>query len=206
MASGQKIWWDVRRDERFIEAIHQLDPVRQRREICINNTVGNPSMALIRRAVVDRVGAFDDSLRWGQDWELFIRLASAGPIVVADEPVILYRWHVGGLSHENRAKRLGVIHSISRRAIASYEPRWYRPVLRLRAWSSIEFERAQLSLKLREPRSKQLWHALRALVTFPLSRGGEKAKLVARVMIGERQYQRLRRRVGAVGLVRSDSG
>lgn len=204
MASGQKIWWDVRRDRRFIEQVQELEPARQRREICIDNTVGNPSMALIRREAIERVGEFDAGLRWGQDWELFIRLANAGRIVVAPEPVILYRWHAGGLSHENRAQRLGVIHSISRRAIATYEPRWYRLVLRLRAWSSVEFERARLSQKRDETRRTQLWHAVRALVVFPLSKGGEKAKLVVRMIIGEPVYQQLRRAAGAAGNGNSD--
>lgn len=192
MVSGQRIWWDVRRSRRTIEVFRELKPSVQRREICISNTVGNPSMILVRRDVVDRVGAFEERLRWGQDWELFIRLSTEGRIGVLPEPVIVYRWHQGGLSHESRWERLSVIHSISRHAIDSYHPSWLRPVLRARAWSEVEFDRARLILRRRGARRIQMSHAVRALCAFPFSHGVEKAKLVARIAVGETVYRSIR--------------
>ena len=37
-----------------------------------------PSMVMIRRACLDRIGGFDPAFRLGQDWDLFIRIALAG--------------------------------------------------------------------------------------------------------------------------------
>ncbi|GEM_PF-665054 len=37
-----------------------------------------PPMVMIRRACLDRIGLFDPSLRLGQDWDLFLRMALAG--------------------------------------------------------------------------------------------------------------------------------
>jgi glycosyltransferase involved in cell wall biosynthesis len=195
MVSGQKIWWDFERDTRRIEVIRELDGSKQRREICITNTVGNPSMVLVRRDAIRRAGPFDETLRWGQDWEFFIRIASLGRVGVDVDPVIIYRWHDGGLSHERRSERLSVLHSISRRAIANYERRWLRLPLRARAWSAVEFERARLTRKTGDPWRKQALHAIRSLAAYPWSNGRTKAALVARVVIGETGYRGIRDRM-----------
>lgn len=199
LVSGHRIWWDVARSSRRMEVIPELDPSTMRRELCIHNVVGNPSMVLVRRAALDGVGAFDEDLRWGQDWDMFIRLASVGRVGVVPEPVIIYRWHKGGLSHERRWERLSVIHQISRSAIDGFRPAWRRPLLRARSWSEIEFDRSRIMMKRGASRRVQLWHAVRALLAYPPSRGMEKAKLVARIIVGERAYQSIRTRTSGEG-------
>jgi glycosyltransferase involved in cell wall biosynthesis len=58
---------------------------------------GNPlhvGSVLLRRAALDRAGAFDESLRSYEDWDLWLRLARTGSRMGwIDRPVSLYRFH-----------------------------------------------------------------------------------------------------------------
>ena len=102
MVSGQMIWWHVEGGSRRVVRFNPLSPTRLRRELVIRNVAGNPSMALIRRDAIDKVGIFDTALRWGEDWEFFFRLSRVGEIGFVSEPVIVYRWHRQNLSHERQ--------------------------------------------------------------------------------------------------------
>lgn len=60
--------------------------------------VGPPSAAVIRRVALDRMGLFDGRFSQCADWDMWLRLAEAGPIVTADEPLVRYRVHAGNMS------------------------------------------------------------------------------------------------------------
>lgn len=60
--------------------------------------VGAPSSVLIRRTALDAVGGFDPDLSQCADLDMWIRLAAAGPVIVVEEPHVLYRWHEGNMS------------------------------------------------------------------------------------------------------------
>lgn len=49
--------------------------------------VGGGSSVIIRREVFDRVGAFDPTIKYGEDWELWLRVAAAYPFAVVPEPL-----------------------------------------------------------------------------------------------------------------------
>jgi GT2 family glycosyltransferase len=167
-----------------------MSPARLRREVTIRNLVGNPSMALIRRSALDRAGYFDTSLRWGQDWEIFVRLSRVGEIGFVPAPVIVYRWHRANLSHDRRLDQLAMNHSIARRAIASHEPGWQRPILRVRAWSVIEFDRARIVSTLPDSRAAMIRHSTLALLSWPFEDVRGKTSLLGRSLLGESTYQR----------------
>lgn len=190
MVSGSMIWWHVPRNERKIVPFASMSPDRMRREVSVRNVVGNPSMALIRRSAIDKAGPYDPSLRWGQDWEIFIRLSRVGAIGFVPDPVIVYRWHRSNLSHERRLEQLAMNHSISRRAIATYEPAWQRPILRARSWSLIEFDRARIVSNLNVSRLCRIRHATLALVSWPFEDTIDKAQVLGRSLVGESAYQR----------------
>ncbi|MEX1157441.1 MAG: hypothetical protein WEC79_00745, partial [Thermomicrobiales bacterium] len=190
LVSGQRIWWNVERDERSVERFPILTGAQFAREVAIRNVVGNPSMTMIRRRAIERAGLFDTSLRWGQDWEMFVRLSRIGRVGFLSEPVIIYRWHQSSLSHDRRWERLATIHAIARRAIEGYQPRWRRPVLRVRAWSAIEFDRASFLAKRRVPRGRKIRHAGLALLSWPMDDTFDKIKLLGRSLMGEVTYQR----------------
>ena len=189
LATGHMIWWDVARNQRRFERFGDMPSAKIQREILVRNVVGNPSMVLVRRNALDAAGPYDRRLRWGQDWELFIRITRVGEVVTVDEPVIVYRWHGESLSHQQRWTRLSTLHGIHRRAVRSHSPSWQRPWLRARMWSAIELDRARMSLPGPRARVRVPWHATRSLVSYPLDRGIEKCKLVVRGVLGERRYK-----------------
>ena len=49
--------------------------------------------ALIRKAAYDAVGGYDSEVKWAEDYELRLRLATFGPMIHIDELVYLYRSH-----------------------------------------------------------------------------------------------------------------
>ncbi len=191
MVSGQMIWWHVEGGSRRVVRFEPLSPTRLRRELVIRNVAGNPSMALIRRNAIDKVGIFDTALRWGEDWEFFFRLSRVGELGFVTEPVIVYRWHRQNLSHERRLDQLAMNHVVGRRNVAVFEPAWQRPILRARVWSAIEYDRARIITKLNVSRLKLVRHAALALISWPFENTLSKIVLLARVTVGEARYQRL---------------
>lgn len=64
------------------------------RALLRKNFIVNGGALLIRRQAIERAGAFDETLRNGEDWELWCRLALLGDFVRVDGPPILrYRQH-----------------------------------------------------------------------------------------------------------------
>jgi glycosyltransferase involved in cell wall biosynthesis len=69
------------------------------------------STALIRRNCLDQVGGFDEELPWGEDADLWLRIAQAGyGLAYLDEPLVHYRVHAGSMTA-----------AISPRQVASWE-------------------------------------------------------------------------------------
>ncbi len=57
------------------------------------------SSAVIRRSCLEKVGVFDENLRWGEDADLWLRLARAGyAFGYLDEPLLQYRVHQGSMT------------------------------------------------------------------------------------------------------------
>jgi len=57
-----------------------------------------PSAALFRRACFHEVGRFDNSLGYGEDTELFVRLAKRYPVAYIAEPLAWRRKHRGAIT------------------------------------------------------------------------------------------------------------
>jgi GT2 family glycosyltransferase len=51
--------------------------------------------AVVAREAYERVGGFNPDLFHAADWEMWARVAAAGPVAWVDEPFGLYRWHAG---------------------------------------------------------------------------------------------------------------
>ena len=54
--------------------------------------------SLIRREVFQRVGLYDESLWWYEDWEMWVRIAATYEVAAMDEPVARCRRHSANLS------------------------------------------------------------------------------------------------------------
>lgn len=193
LVSGQPWWWDLNTDKRWIVPVTQKSTFRGRCEILVNNWIGNPSMVMLRRSALDQVGLFNPTFRWGQDWELWIRMVSRFEVRILPEPVIIYRSNETSLSHTNQQKeRLDCLWDISRSAIAAFQPAWLRPVLLMRSWSELALQHAEVARKVEGSRGKQLAYASLALLSDPFESSGYKFKELGRAIVGERAYQQIR--------------
>ncbi len=58
-----------------------------------------PSTVMMRRTCLDEVGGFDEDIRaFGEDWLMWMRVASKFPVYFMPEPLVLYRFHSGQMS------------------------------------------------------------------------------------------------------------
>jgi glycosyltransferase involved in cell wall biosynthesis len=53
---------------------------------------------VIRRSAFEASGGFDETLRYGSDWELWLRLAACYTVVYLDRPIVTYEKHESNLS------------------------------------------------------------------------------------------------------------
>lgn len=58
-----------------------------------HNAFPGPSSAVVRKAAIDRVGGFDPDLQFGEDWDLWLRLAQVGRLDVIPQPLAFLRRH-----------------------------------------------------------------------------------------------------------------
>jgi hypothetical protein len=63
----------------------------------VNVIPAGASNVLVRAALLDRVGEFDERLSHFADWDLWLRLAAATRPAVADEPLLAYVQHPGNM-------------------------------------------------------------------------------------------------------------
>jgi len=77
----------------------------------------HPSAMLARRAVLDLVGPFDETLHLGEDMDWLARAKEAGLHAARIDHVVLrYRIHRANVSADTRAKQLAML-SVARRAL-----------------------------------------------------------------------------------------
>jgi glycosyltransferase involved in cell wall biosynthesis len=56
-------------------------------------TLFQTSSLIIRKSCIDQIGSFDTTLRMGEDYEFFLRLAQHYEFGYVDQPLVLYRQH-----------------------------------------------------------------------------------------------------------------
>ena len=197
LVSGFSRWWNVDKDTirtsgKVVKNLRTL-----RREILVHNVIGNPSMVMVRRSALEVAGLFDEKIRWGQDWDLWIRLIEKFEAAVLPEPLTVYRWHQDNLSHVRRWERLLSYWNVSRNAILKSKPAWRRPWLMMRSWSNQTYRRAMYALHFKFPRWRQLYYALAAFCVYPLEMTREKFGAVVHAIFGEQIYRSGKRLVGS---------
>lgn len=60
-------------------------------DLLLGNFIFSGSNTMIRRAVLDRVGGFDEAMRAVEDWELHVRIAVSDPFVCVPRVLLRYR-------------------------------------------------------------------------------------------------------------------
>jgi glycosyltransferase involved in cell wall biosynthesis len=69
-------------------------------DLLVRNIVGPPSTVMIRRDCLDRVGLFDESIAFGVDYDLWIRVAERYHFEFVPEIVTRYTLHRGQMSND----------------------------------------------------------------------------------------------------------
>jgi glycosyltransferase involved in cell wall biosynthesis len=90
----------VRNDLTIVEAeIREDDGSNFYRDLLQRNVVpGGGSGVMASTTLAREIGGFDAQLPAGQDWDLWIRLASAAPVTTVCRPLVAYRRHAGSMS------------------------------------------------------------------------------------------------------------
>jgi glycosyltransferase involved in cell wall biosynthesis len=83
---------------------------------CVLNT----STVLIRSAIVRKVGDFDQSLRNGQDYDLWLRISRIAEIHKLVAPLAVYRHHGGNSTHHPKPTNYAYV--VVTRALARWGP------------------------------------------------------------------------------------
>lgn len=60
-------------------------------KLLVNNILSNGSNILVRRQAIESVGKFNPTLKYGEDWEFYVRLAAKWHFVLVPKHQILYR-------------------------------------------------------------------------------------------------------------------
>ena len=75
----------------------------------------NLGSAVIRKSVFDRVGLFDETMRYSEDVDWFMRAREAGAAVVTiDAVTLLYRHHEQNMTRGKSASELNVLQALKR--------------------------------------------------------------------------------------------
>jgi glycosyltransferase involved in cell wall biosynthesis len=65
------------------------------------------SSSVVRKECLEKVGAFDETLSMGIDWDLWLRISTRYKFDYVDEPLLLYRLgHVGQMSNKIEERQL----------------------------------------------------------------------------------------------------
>ncbi|MEO8288316.1 MAG: glycosyltransferase family 2 protein [Chloroflexota bacterium] len=163
--------------------------------ILVENSIGNPSLTLVRRACFDRLGMFDETMPLGQDWEMWIRIARHFPVGVVDATLILFTRHTSSLTAGKLSARYASNRQLQRRYIRQVRSLPVRLKLFLAAQSmNLYYVAASLADNSHEG-GKAFKAALGAALLDPTHESRNKAGLLLRIAVGRSGFNAVRRLV-----------
>jgi glycosyltransferase involved in cell wall biosynthesis len=124
-----------------------------------NSSPGSASSVMVRRALIDRAGTFDETLRFAEDWEYWLRLAAKSPFARVEVPHVFISVRPGSFGRNTDALRLAA-HGVVNRAHEQAGPQYRR--MRRIAHANIEFG-ASVDLAHHGRRRKAIVPLLRAI-------------------------------------------
>lgn len=125
------------------------------------------SSAVMRRAVLEKVGYLDERLRMSEDFDYWLRVACFFPFAFVDEPLVRYRVHGAQVSKqtETRIKTVWEIRERFDREFGEHVGFWAR-----RRAKALHFSHKAYRGEAAGPRARILADYLRALCWYPLDR------------------------------------
>jgi glycosyltransferase involved in cell wall biosynthesis len=83
-------------------------------KLLVRDFIESGSNPLIRKQALDKVGSFDSSITHGEDWEMWLRIASCYEFVAVPSAQILYRVYPESVSFDIRRMAEGSLQVIER--------------------------------------------------------------------------------------------
>jgi hypothetical protein len=77
-------------------------------ELCRSNCIGTASTMVLRRKCLEKVGLFDEGLAFGEEYDMWIRVARHFDFSYLDEPLVKYSVHSSQLSTNHAAMMRGM--------------------------------------------------------------------------------------------------
>jgi len=152
--------------------------------ILVENTIGNPSLAMVRRECFDRVGTFDETMPLGQDWDVWIRIARVFPVGVVDDVLILFTRHPASLTAGGVQARYNSNKQLQRRHIRQVDGLMLRLRLLMAAQSMNLYYMAAALADARKERLRSTGAAFGAALLDPTYESRNKAGLLVRTAFG----------------------
>ncbi len=161
-------------------------------QILIENSIGNASLLLIRRACFDRVGLFNEKVGLGQDWDMWIRIAHVFPIGVVAGPLIQFTRHADSITAGKVWQRYASNRVFHHRYIRRVPSRRLRLRLLCSAQSMNCYYTAATLVD--DPAQRRMATALAAaaLLLDPTYESRQKLGLLIRAAGGQRTFDRVR--------------
>ena len=149
----------------------------------------NPSIVLVKRACIDRVGGFKDALHYGEDWDLWLRIAKHYEIAFITKPLVKVRMYGGYRPYQQVAVMKSNIHRIISDNLDQEGWRTRGPL-----YSALYLDLAGLYLE-KNRRGMAAIYALRSLLFYPirLAPGDHRLKLFVQAVLPRILYSAIKR-------------
>ena len=176
--------------------------------LLLSDFIGSGSNPLLRTEVVQTLGGFDDDIVAGQDWEMWLRVASQYPVVAISKVHVLYRKLPTSSAWSNNVQRQEkgyrqVVAKTIRRSPETLEPlerrvlgNVYKSLTVDSVERAISAKQAPLAIKLT---SQAVWYdpsLLQARVLYKVI-----LRVILLTLLPASQYRRLVQRLGNWGSI-----
>jgi glycosyltransferase involved in cell wall biosynthesis len=149
-----------------------------------------PSGVIVPKRCLDEVGGFKN-MRFGEDWDLWLRIAQQYPVGFVRTPLFMRREHPANLSLEVGERLLARYQAIAATHLHAAEPAWMRPVIKRRLRATAHFYAAGQALTFSRWRAAR--HLLSSLWLDPFSFWRAKLILLLRAVLPDSGFRWLRR-------------
>lgn len=96
-------------DGRILRAIHPWpgnDPGSNVfDQLLFRQFIGSPTFVMVRTAICQELGGFDESMAGGEDWDLWLRLALRCKVAYINEPLACYQMQTGDIAQRMASRR-----------------------------------------------------------------------------------------------------
>lgn len=149
----------------------------------------NPSIVLVKRECMDRVGGFNDALHYGEDWDLWLRIAKHYEVEFIRKALVKVRMYGGYRPYQQVEVMKSNIHRIISDNLNQEGWRTRGPL-----YSALYRDLAGLCLE-KNRRGMAAIYALRSLLFYPLrlARGDHRFKLFAQAVLPRFLYSAIKR-------------